>query len=97
MAERLDLVPEESQELSNTRGLGFGKTYSTTRGTSEERDSVTWLARGVARVKRFRYLQQCEKNATGFQCCLSEETVPQSEGKSDGVIELKKVFNHFRT
>ena len=38
-------------------GLWLGCTDSTTRGTSEDRESVTWLASGVARVNRFRYLK----------------------------------------
>jgi hypothetical protein len=46
------------------RGGGAAEAYSTTSGTSEERERVTWLANGVARVKRFRYLREHEPRAT---------------------------------
>jgi hypothetical protein len=75
-------------------GMWLCSTYSTTSGTSEDSDSVTWLASGVARVKRFRYLQKNEATNVAIVDCLEcvcrvcAGTPPQREGESDWVIEL---------
>ena len=60
----LQAARETVQRGGGGGGGGAAEEYSTTSGTSEERERVTWLANGVARVKRFRYLRGREPRAT---------------------------------